>query len=60
MHRFAEGYFVFENELVKKINLYLAGLDFTTATLWHVQSLSSPISPTIHAAAMELNSSKGK
>lgn len=43
-----------ENKLVKEINLYLARLDFATATLRHVQAQTSPVSPSTHATAVEL------
>lgn len=56
MHGFADDS---ENELVKKINLYLSRLNLATATLRYTES---PISPTIYATAMELKNyeSKGK
>lgn len=48
MHGFADDS---ENELVKKINLYLSRLNLATATLRYTES---PISPTIYTTAMEL------
>lgn len=48
MHGFADDS---ENELVKKINLYLSRLNLATATLRYSES---PISPTIYTTAMEL------
>lgn len=54
MHGFADDS---ENELVKKINLYLSGLNLATATLRYTEP---PISPTIYTAAMELKSYESK
>lgn len=54
MREFADGYFVCKDELVKKINLYLAWLNLATATPRYVESQISPIPPAIYSTAMEL------